>query len=62
MFIHWRKSTKSLHNQCLEVGFAHDSTAIGVRDTKAPTQEILAFERRHWTSFLTSLKAGTFDT
>jgi Domain of unknown function (DUF397) len=42
-FVEWRKSSRSHPNgnQCVEVSFSRD--AVGLRDSKSPGSEALAF-------------------
>lgn len=58
----WRKSSRSGSNSgnCVEVA-DNLPTTVAVRDSKHPTGPALTLPRHAWTTFLTSLKHGTFD-
>ena len=52
---HWQKSTRSGANaNCVEV--AVGERAVGVRDSKRPHGEVLAFSTARWADFLRSLR------
>lgn len=56
----WRKSNRSNSEQeCVEV--AHSSSAIGIRDSKAPQNGHLTLDRTTFTDLLTRAKAGDLD-
>jgi hypothetical protein len=59
----WRKSSFSTYNgNCIEVGDL-DSEIVGVRDTKHHGKgPVLAFPQNEWSAFLSSVKAGEFDS
>lgn len=51
----WRKSSRSTAtSDCVEVAFS--AQAIGVRDSKNPEGEILAFSAARWANFVRSLQ------
>jgi Domain of unknown function (DUF397) len=55
----WFKSARSSDNaQCVEVRFAE---AVGVRDSKDRGGPALAFGENAWGSFVSGLKAGSYD-
>jgi hypothetical protein len=57
----WFKSTRSASNgNCVEVAFAVQMVAI--RDSKDPTGPVLRFTRSAWQDFLTSIRAGAFES
>ncbi|MGD0239404.1 MAG: DUF397 domain-containing protein [Streptosporangiaceae bacterium] len=51
----WRKSTHSGSGNCIETAPAPDG--IAVRDSANPHGPALAFTRRAWTAFATTLKS-----
>jgi uncharacterized protein DUF397 len=56
---YWRKSSRSggTGGACVEIALVVN--AAGVRDSKlGEASPVLAFDRRTWTSFLMSIKAG----
>jgi len=56
----WWKSSRSHQNgACVEI--ARDEDAVAVRDSKAPTGDVLRFPLAAWTGFVAGLKAGEFD-
>lgn len=56
----WRKSNRSGDNgACVETRYA-DGTAQ-VRDSKDVDGPVLTFDPAQWTTFITSLKRGTFQ-
>ncbi|GAA4885079.1 DUF397 domain-containing protein [Saccharopolyspora cebuensis] len=59
----WRKSTRSNGNNgnCVEVGFGRDG-ARAVRDTKDRAAGHFTTTGAQWTSFLTAVKTGRYDT
>ncbi len=50
----WRKSSRSGKTNCVEVAF--EGLAVGVRDSKAPQDGVLAFPARRWAEFVRSLR------
>ncbi|MER0240800.1 DUF397 domain-containing protein [Streptomyces sp. HSW2009] len=58
----WRKSTHSNHqSNCIEVADGHPGV-MPVRDSKDPHGPALAFDSTAWSAFVTSIKAGDFNT
>ena len=57
----WHKSSHSAGNggNCVEV--ARLDTAVAVRDSKAPDNGTLVFNRSEWSRFLNATKNGEFD-
>ncbi len=57
----WHKSSRSggTGGNCVEV--AHLDTAVAVRDSKAPDNGTLVFNRSEWATFLNAAKNGEFD-
>lgn len=47
------------NSNCVEVAFVPN--AVGVRDSKNPTQSVLQFTRSEWAAFIQGVKAGEFD-
>lgn len=59
----WKKSSKSLVNNCVEVARTDDGR-VAVRDSKQngrKGQAFLIFSPDEWTAFLEGAKAGEFD-
>lgn len=59
-FAHWRKSSYSAQEECVEVG-NHSPGTIGVRDTKRPGSGTVVFTAEAWSDFLTGVRSGRFD-
>ncbi|GAB3294595.1 DUF397 domain-containing protein [Parasphingorhabdus pacifica] len=59
-FAHWRKSSYSAQEECVEVG-NRGPGIIGVRDTKGPVSGIVVFTAETWSDFLTGVRSGRFD-
>ncbi|WP_433871218.1 DUF397 domain-containing protein [Saccharopolyspora sp. CA-218241] len=58
----WRKSSRSNSGgNCVEVGFGRDG-ARAVRDTKDRAAGHFTTTGAQWTSFLTAVKTGRYDT
>jgi hypothetical protein len=57
----WHKSSRSAGNggNCVEV--ADLDIAVAVRDSKAPDNGILLFNRTEWSRFVDAAKGGEFD-
>jgi hypothetical protein len=57
----WRKSSRSSASgpDCVEIAFVQVGT--GVRDSKNPALDILAFGADGWGRFLGATKDGAFD-
>jgi hypothetical protein len=57
----WHKSSRSGSNggNCVEV--ANLDSAVAVRDSKAPDNGTLVFDRAQWATFLNATKNGEFD-
>ena len=53
------KASESGDVGCVEVAFAGD--VVGVRDSKAPDQAVLAFTPHEWDVFVRGMKNGEFD-
>jgi hypothetical protein len=62
-FIDWRKSSRSSGgDNCVEIAFAADGRAVGVRDSKQGGRgPVLEFTRGEWAGFLAHAKTGQFD-
>lgn len=57
----WEKASRSSSNhQCVEVA-RNLPGVVGVRDSKHPAGPALTIPPTSWTTFLTTLKQGTFD-
>lgn len=58
---HWRKSSRSNGGQdsCVEVASLRGG--IGVRDSKNPQGQSLAFEPGEWATFLSRIKLDELD-
>jgi hypothetical protein len=57
----WRTSTHSQSNGiCVEVGFG--GGRIAVRDSKNRAAGYFAVPHQQWSTFVTSLKQGAFDS
>lgn len=61
-YTRWRKSTRSGSggDNCVEVAFAADG-AVGVRDSKNPTDAVLEFSASEWNAFVNGIQGGEFD-
>lgn len=56
----WRKSSYSgLENDCVEVAITA-ADPVPVRDSKSVPGPVVAFPRRSWDSFLSSVRGGEF--
>lgn len=56
----WRKSSYSgAVNNCVEIGDLPG--AVGIRDSKNPSDPALVFTPRAWRAFVTGVKSGEFD-
>lgn len=57
----WRKSSRSSASgpDCVEIAFAQVNT--GIRDSKNPASDVLAFGVDGWGRFLGATKGGAFD-
>jgi hypothetical protein len=57
----WHKSSRSggTGGNCVEV--ANLDVAVAVRDSKAPDNGTLVFDRSEWAMFLNATKNGEFD-
>jgi len=57
----WHKSSRSgsTGGNCVEV--ANLDAAVAVRDSKAPDNGTLVFDRSEWATFLNAAKNGEFD-
>jgi hypothetical protein len=53
---HWRKSTKSLSSDCVEVALG--CSEVRVRDSKDRDGPTLAFAARSWEAFISDIKDG----
>jgi Domain of unknown function (DUF397) len=49
------------YDEVLPVEVAHLDTAVAVRDSKAPGNGTLVFDRSEWATFLNAAKSGEFD-
>jgi hypothetical protein len=56
---HWRKSTRSGYNGCVEVAFVDRHVAM--RDSKDRQGPVLVFSDREWRAFLSGARDGEFD-
>ena len=57
--VHWRKSSWSGDQNCVEI--ADRADGVHVRDSKDVQGSVLAFSAAEWTAFLRGAKAGEFD-
>lgn len=57
---HWRKSSYSALQDCVEVRHAPDGH-VEMRDTKDRDAGALAFSESEFAAFLAGIKAGEFD-
>ncbi|MEU7002801.1 DUF397 domain-containing protein [Nonomuraea sp. NPDC046570] len=56
----WRKSTFSGNNgECVEVAWT--PTAVKVRHSQRPDDEVLRFTPAEWTAFVAGVRNGEFD-
>ncbi|MGH3669523.1 MAG: DUF397 domain-containing protein [Pseudonocardiaceae bacterium] len=56
----WLKSSRSSDNaNCVEVAFA--GPVVALRDSKDPTDSVLALPPHAWTTFTTAVRDGQFD-
>jgi hypothetical protein len=53
---HWRKSTKSLTDDCIEVALGLPD--VWVRDSKDPSGPVLTFVAPSWTAFISDIREG----
>lgn len=51
----WRKSSKSINGECVEI--AQNGDAVAIRDSKNRRGAVLEVSRDAWRMFLASLKA-----
>lgn len=56
---HWRKSSASNPDQCVEVAFIDDE--VLVRDSKSPDDAMLRFTPSEWKAFVIGVNRGEFD-
>jgi hypothetical protein len=56
---HWRTSTRSGNNGCVEVAFVQGQVAV--RDSKDRSGPVLVFTAHEWHAFLSGVRAGEFD-
>ncbi|WP_433870766.1 DUF397 domain-containing protein [Saccharopolyspora sp. CA-218241] len=56
----WRKSSRSHTDNCVEVGRVGEGAAV--RDTKDRATGYFTTTGAQWTSFLTAIKTGRYDT
>jgi Domain of unknown function (DUF397) len=57
----WRKASYSVNNgQCVEVGSA--SLGVLVRDSVNPSGAVVAYPPAAWEAFITSARAGAYDS
>lgn len=58
--VQWRKSSRSASGeQCVEIGYLDGR--IFARDSKNPTEHILACKQTEWSAFLNATKNGNLD-
>lgn len=55
----WRKSTRSVLDNCVEVASTGD--VVAVRDSKNPAGPALVYTHDEWTAFIDGVKDGEFD-
>ena len=58
--VRWRKSTRSLEKQCVEVAFADQ--AVLTRDSKRPAGAVLEFSAGDWSAFLGAVRTDRFTS
>lgn len=56
--VRWRKSSFSVHDDCIEVAFTDDGVAV--RHSRRPADLILLFTRNEWRAFVCGVRAGEF--
>ena len=57
--LEWRKSSRSLKWECVDVAFADQ--ALLARDSKRPGSGVLVFSADVWREFVGGLRSGRFD-
>jgi Domain of unknown function (DUF397) len=57
----WKKSSRSDKENCVEVAMGAAGKPVLVRDSKAPSESMLAFNPATWFSFIQAVKGRNFD-
>jgi Domain of unknown function (DUF397) len=61
----WRKSTRSVHDNCVEIAFidgrAGGDVQVGVRHSKDRHGPVLVFTAAEWEAFTRGVRDGEFD-
>jgi hypothetical protein len=59
-FLHWRKSSFSGNNGCVEAA-PLAGNRVALRDSKDPSLGFFIYDQHEWTSFLAGVRNGEFD-
>lgn len=58
----WRKSSRSNNGgNCVEVATDQGHASVMVRDSKNPTDGVLAFTPEQWKAFTAGVRDGAYD-
>lgn len=61
VFEYWKKSTRSLDGDCVEISANRVDGGARIRDSKDPEGPRLSFTQGEWRAFVDGVKAGEFD-
>jgi hypothetical protein len=61
--LRWIKSSRSAANgNCVEMAWPVAGAVVALRDSKDPQGTVLRFTGDAWSSFISEVKAGTYDS